>query len=348
MTLTLDYTPTGTLKVRTDNGDYAMTSIGSNKFTCSPIWKTQSSGYKLSGSFRIITSNTATDSDAYTLSAFSINLLTVKDNPRIFMDVRRYDPNTGKATDEGTRVISTLRFTCDGSGATRSSPAYTATLTGGGTLNATVAQMAARSVENSTSAISGTFNVGTTYTLKLTITNGYETATATYTVPAALANLHLAGYETGGVAVGRFGSSTSGNPKFEVKYKSYFDDYVSIGGNLYVGGNQIKTRKIVDMTDKEFRPITDNHLKSVVVQQTIAANSTYTYTASGGDLLLVMVTTGAPALYMVTIWSGGTAQIVPIVTNSQTAVACNNFKVTISNTRSSGNYVTIVKLNNNS
>ena len=56
----------------------------------------------------------------------------------------------------------------------------------------------------------------------MVVTDGYETASSLVTVDRAFANMHLSGKTTGGVAFGRFSSSTQGAPKLESDFPAYF------------------------------------------------------------------------------------------------------------------------------
>lgn len=76
-----------------------------------------------------------------------------------------------------------------------------------------------------------TYTVGTSdkAVFRLTFYNAYETASvAQATVLPAFANMHLAGYSTGGVSFGGFSKSTQDNPKFECYYPATF--YAGITG----------------------------------------------------------------------------------------------------------------------
>lgn len=60
-------------------------------------------------------------------------------------------------------------------------------------------------------------------TFRLEFWNEFETrAKSEVKVSPAFANLHLAGYKSGGVAVGQFSTSSNGYPKFECAYPAFF------------------------------------------------------------------------------------------------------------------------------
>ncbi len=63
--------------------------------------------------------------------------------------------------------------------------------------------------------------LGVTYTVTLALGDAYEQAAYADTVMRSFANMHLSGARTGGVAFGRFSSSTEGNPKLESDYPAY-------------------------------------------------------------------------------------------------------------------------------
>ena len=74
-------------------------------------------------------------------------------------------------------------------------------------------------VESSPSLFSSiTFNTGRNYTLTFTIGDAYDKAVFSVLVARSFANLHLSGLATGGVAIGKFSASTSGNPLFECAF----------------------------------------------------------------------------------------------------------------------------------
>ena len=64
------------------------------------------------------------------------------------------------------------------------------------------------------------FDTDDNWSFLLVISNGYETKYVYSDVPASFANVHLAGLSTGGVAFGKFSSSTQGHPLFENEYPS--------------------------------------------------------------------------------------------------------------------------------
>lgn len=59
---------------------------------------------------------------------------------------------------------------------------------------------------------------------RLRFYNAFEQSKIWYSeVSVPFANLHLAGYRSGGVAVGKFSTSTENNPKFESAFPAFFD-----------------------------------------------------------------------------------------------------------------------------
>lgn len=88
------------------------------------------------------------------------------------------------------------------------------------TLNATIAQMLS-GITDSTSAITTTFSNGSDWSFLLVVTNGYETRSASASIPRAFANLHLSGCSTGGACFGGFSKSAEGAPMLESYYPAY-------------------------------------------------------------------------------------------------------------------------------
>ena len=147
-----------------------------------------------------------------------------------------------------------------------------------------------------TAVLPGTFSNGSVYSFLLVVSDGYETATAQISVDRAFANMHLSGKASGGVAFGRFSTSTQGNPKLECDYPAYFFGGVSELGvtwieltpasgvtspnsNLYGGGalcigkvgNHVfirgsvlaKSGALLTTVPEGYRPTDGNHYKLV-------------------------------------------------------------------------------------
>ena len=163
-----------------------------------------------------------------------MHILTARDNPRLNMDLVR--STNGVEDDEGEELLTTLRLLCDSEFSEFNTHGYAATLactpapTGGYTLAATLAEMYA-GITESASAITGTFNNGTDYGLTLTVSNGYESASASISVLKSFANVHLSGCATGGVAFGKFSASTAGSPLFECEYPAVFTAGIRVRGD---------------------------------------------------------------------------------------------------------------------
>jgi len=168
-----------------------------------------------------------------------LTIIPYYDNPRLsFAAVRA---TNGAPNDEGESLLTSLVLTHDDVQTDITDHGYTASITcdpapaSACALNATIAEMLAGIVDSPT-AIAGTFNNGTTYRLTLTVTNGYETAEAVYEISRAFANLHLSGCSTGGVAFGRFSTSTEGSPKLESEFPAHFYGGIAdFGGSLQCG-----------------------------------------------------------------------------------------------------------------
>ena len=157
-----------------------------------------------------------------------LRILSQRDNPKLTLEIER-TPN-----DEATAVKTTAKLTADVASSVLTAHGYTIKLTATNAhnpalptdsavaFNATVANLIT-GITNSTSAISASFSAATDWYFLLTVTNGYETTNAYGSIPRAFANIHLAGLTTGGVAFGKFSSSTQGNPKFECEFPALFN-----------------------------------------------------------------------------------------------------------------------------
>lgn len=155
-----------------------------------------------------------------------LHLLSKRDNPRVTMDMWR------TPDDESSSVATTIKITSDVSSSVFQSRGYSAKLyyssannppttsDSTATLNVTIAQMLA-GITGSTSAITTTFSNGSDWYILLVVSNGYESNSATCSIPRAFANLHLSGCTTGGIAFGKFSASTENVPKFECMYPAY-------------------------------------------------------------------------------------------------------------------------------
>lgn len=155
-----------------------------------------------------------------------LHLLSKRDNPRVTMDMWR------TPDDESSSVATTINITSDVSSSVFQSRGYSAKLyysstnnpptisDSTATLNVTIAQMLA-GITGSTSAITTTFSNGSDWYILLVVSNGYESNSATCSIPRAFANLHLSGCTTGGIAFGKFSTSTENVPKFECMYPAY-------------------------------------------------------------------------------------------------------------------------------
>ena len=158
----------------------------------------------------------------YTISG--VKYIDMYYNPQITFDTWRY-PN-----DEATALATTLRvqvasganadnfnatmYYAQNARATTSSPVRS--------LNVSRDVLFGVGYSANTSVIPGTYSISSVYTFLLVVTDGYETATSLVTVDRAFANMHLSGKTTGGVAFGRFSSSTQGSPKLESDFPAYF------------------------------------------------------------------------------------------------------------------------------
>lgn len=268
--------------------NFAMASIswasGSSKtFTGSFTWKTtghyplDDSSYVLSPSSANIFLGIVTDvffsdqsnhDNIFNLCGSDgeyLSILSKRDNPRVTLDIWR------APDDESSSVATTVKITSDVSSDVFESRGYSAKLyysssnnppttsDSTATLNVTIAQMLA-GVTGSTSAITTAFSNGSDWYFLLVVSNGYESNSATCSIPRAFANLHLSGCTTGGVAFGKFSASTENDPKFECVYPTHlYGGIAQIGdGWTYLtpingttpaafGGGALRCRKIEKM-----------------------------------------------------------------------------------------------------
>ena len=153
-------------------------------------------------------------------------ILSKRDNPKLTFAVER-TPN-----DESEKVKTSILLTSDVSPSVFTSHGYSANLYRSSdhhpattadtvtSLDATIDQMLS-GITDSTSAIATTLSNGSDWSFLLVVTNGYESNSATGSIPRAFANMHLSGCTTGGVAFGKFSASTENEPKFECMYPVY-------------------------------------------------------------------------------------------------------------------------------
>ena len=163
-----------------------------------------------------------------------LRILSQRDNPKLTLEIER-TPN-----DEAVAVKTTAKFTADVASSILTSHGYTIKLTATNahnpalatdtvvTFNATLSQLIT-GITDSTSAVTATFSAATDWYFLLTVSNGYETTNAYGSIPRAFANIHLAGLSTGGVAFGKFSSSTQGNPLFECEFPAIFNGGINKG-----------------------------------------------------------------------------------------------------------------------
>ena len=128
------------------------------------------------------------------------------------------------------------------------------------------------------------------YEFVMALTDGVETVRAATVLPAAFANLHLSGYSTGGVALGRFSRATLGNPLFECEYPASF--YGGIEGvNLFstaevrTGGRWIDGKPLYRRTFRAYSPSSDATVATVPVGSGFAhivdGTANYRYNGEG-------------------------------------------------------------------
>lgn len=165
-----------------------------------------------------------------------LSILSKRDNPRVTLDMWR------TPDDESSSVATTIKLTSDVSSSVFQNRGYSAKLyyssannppktsDSTATLDATIAQMLT-GISGSTSAVTETFSNGNDWYFMLVVSNGYESNSATCSIPRVFANLHLSGCSTGGACFGGFSKSTENKPRLE----SYYPVYL-YGGIAKVGG----------------------------------------------------------------------------------------------------------------
>lgn len=187
-----------------------------------------------------------------------LHILSKRDNPRLSLNVDRC--TNGVLDDEGVKLLTDVKLSCDTSSSTVQAHGYTSTIkctpapSGGCTFSATIAQMLT-GITDSSSIISGTYSNGTDYSLSLTVSNGYESVSATVSILKSFANVHLSGVSTGGVCFGGFSSATANKPKFECYFPAYF-----YGG---IPSEQYKDGDVVTLTGGTFYGYVSGSTKSI-------------------------------------------------------------------------------------
>lgn len=165
-------------------------------------------------------------------------------NPAASLSVKRGLAN-GSASDEGERLLVTAKLSkneyADASamfcrlyyeenGTATTSSSYI-------DLTQSISALLA-GVTDDASLVTQTFSNGSNWSFLLVFGDDYETASAPASIALAFANVHMSGASTGGVAFGRFSSSSEGNPKFECAYPATFESSL----DMRVGG--------IDVTDQ--------------------------------------------------------------------------------------------------
>ena len=159
-------------------------------------------------------------------------------NPAASLSVKRGLAN-GSASDEGERLLVTAKLSkneyADASamfcrlyyeenGTATTSSSYI-------DLTSSISALLA-GVTDDASLVTQTFSNGSNWSFLLVFGDDYETASAPASIALAFANVHMSGASTGGVAFGRFSSSSEGNPKFECAYPATFEQPVNADGGI--------------------------------------------------------------------------------------------------------------------
>lgn len=174
-----------------------------------------------------------------------IAYISYRINPKIITaEFERYMlvNNTYAPNDEGTSVMGTLKLSlADGLTEDDITIAFVeitddADNTDLVSINSTVLETAL-SDSGYTESVPGifnnlTFNTANNYTLLITVGDDYDTATASILIARAFANVHLSGAQNGGVAFGKFSSSTDNLPLFECVYQAQFSGIVQFVTNV--------------------------------------------------------------------------------------------------------------------
>jgi len=156
----------------------------------------------------------------------------------IKLDIERYpnDESTGLATTMKATLASDVGSFKSGFSAKMycAKEAQASTSSSLVNLNIDMDTLFGSGYNKDATVIPGGYSTESYYSFLLVISDGMESLSARWTVSRAFANVHLSGYSTGGVAFGRFSSSTLNDPKFECEYPAYFNAPVyfadSIGG----------------------------------------------------------------------------------------------------------------------
>ena len=183
----------------------------------------------------------------------AISYLTYRISPAAkSVDFERYSlsGSTYVKNDEGTKVLGKLAISlAEGRTVSDITIANVVVTDDAGTSQTltisssvlTAALSANGYVEASPSLFSSiTFNTGRNYTLTFIIGDAYDKAVFSVLVARSFANLHLSGLATGGVAIGKFSASTSGNPLFECAFPIVLSGSMTYGPESSMPSNPVE------------------------------------------------------------------------------------------------------------
>jgi len=145
----------------------------------------------------------------------------------------------GVPNDEGQELLVSIKLSAAET-PLPSSFVLTITDSDGNTIDATSFipdAMTSTGVVDDGTVITALYNAGNDYSFTLTFGDQYESASATYTISKAFANLHLSGQPTGGACFGGFSASTLNNPMLESYYPIKAYSGIDVTGNMDVTGD---------------------------------------------------------------------------------------------------------------
>ena len=203
-------------------------------------------------------------------------LLSHRWSPAVSLSIQRGLAN-GTASDEGERLLLTAQlwktsYADVSSMACRlyyASGAVPTTASSYVDLTSSISALLA-GVTNNVSLVTQIFSNGVDWYFMLWFGDAYEGASAAASASRAFANIHLSGASTGGVAFGRFSSSSEGNPKLESEfpffaYGGIATDCYEPGDSFEIGATNLIMQGIISSSTTTiwFTLYTDKSLKNI-------------------------------------------------------------------------------------